>query len=217
MYGFRRSETDGLCLHSDDVALLVASSEFPDGHVRFALAHELGHHLFDDPRDVIDEREWDMFSGDVIEKRVNAFAGHLLMPADGIGETLRWISSGVVNERALVALMERFGVSLAALIYQLNVLRLITFEQGAKLRDRKVSRLVTRHRDVASTGAATTVRSVVRAPERLVRSATQAAKAEQIGLPVVAALLERDDDNDLWRDIMEDDVDCDPTGVVPVR
>jgi hypothetical protein len=44
----------GLCVHSEGRALLLASTDFTSGHVRFTLAHELGHHLLSDPRDVIE-------------------------------------------------------------------------------------------------------------------------------------------------------------------
>lgn len=199
------TDCDGLCVRGDGIALLVASSDFPGGHLRFTLAHELGHDLFGDPRDVIDERETDMFADDMLERRVNAFAGHLLMPEAGIRETLAWVSAGRVTQRALVALMERFGVSLAALVYQLVLLRMISYEEGVRLRDCRVRDLVARHRDVAPSGAATTANRAVRAPERLVRSALEAVRAEKLGLSVVAAILERDDDDELWRDYMDDD------------
>lgn len=194
---------DGLCVHGGGVALIVASSDFSDGHVRFTLAHELGHHLLGDPREVIDEAERDMFAGDLAEKRVNAFAGHLLVPAEGVGETLGWVSAGVVTERALVALMDRFQVSLAALVFQLNVLRVITFDQGQRLRDGRVSDLVARHQSVAPRQAALPVRRIVRSPERLLGAAMSAAQAQQVGLSVVATLLERDDDDALWDEVME--------------
>jgi Zn-dependent peptidase ImmA (M78 family)/transcriptional regulator with XRE-family HTH domain len=199
-------DADGLCVHDHNMALIVASSDFSDGHVRFTLAHELGHHILGDPRDIIDERERDMFSDDVVERRVNAFAAHLLMPATGVRDTVAWTGDGVVNERVLVALMERFGVSLSALVGQLIELRLVPFDDGPQLRRIGVTDLVARHRDVAPSAAATTVRRTVRAPERLLRTAIRAAQSELLGLSPVAALLERDDDDALWRDIMESDL-----------
>lgn len=198
---------DGLCVHSDGVALIVASSDFPDGHVRFTLAHELGHHLFVDPRDVIDESQQEMLASGLAERRVNAFAGHLLMPEPGVRETLVWVSDGVVNERALVALMERFGVSLQALVVQLVMLKLISFEEGQRLRDCRVGDLVARHRDVAPSQAATTVRGAIRVPERLLGEAVRAAQARRIGLSVVASLLQRDDDDALWDEVMASQAD----------
>jgi Zn-dependent peptidase ImmA (M78 family) len=202
-------DADGLCVHDERVALIVASSDFPDGHVRFTLAHELGHHLLADPRhDIIDDTEHDLYdTADLLERRVNAFAAHLLMPATGVRETLAWSSDGRVSERAIVALMQRFGVSLPALIHQLVELRLLTVETGAQLRrDLDEEQLVARHRDVSGGMTPTAVRRTVRAPERLLIAAIRGAQAERIGLAPVAVLLEREDDDALWQEIME------PTG-----
>lgn len=199
------TEADGLCVHGDSVALIVASSDFSQGHVRFTLAHELGHHLLGDPRDIIDEGERDMFADDQQERRVNAFAGHLLMPEEGIRETLGWLSAGRVTERSLVALMEQFGVSLAALVYQLRVMGLITFEQGQQLRSQRVRDLVARHASVAPAGAGIQPQHLVRAPERLLSAAVEAARQQHLGLGVVATLLQCEDDDVLWAAVMEAD------------
>ncbi|GGN92044.1 hypothetical protein GCM10011579_089400 [Streptomyces albiflavescens] len=199
------TQTDGLCIHGDGVALIVASTDFSQGHVRFTLAHELGHHLLGDPRDVINEGERDMFADNLQERRVNAFAGHLLMPEEGIRETLKWLSAGRVTERSLVALMEQFGVSLGALVYQLCVMGLITYDQGKRLRSQRVGDLVARHASVAPTGAGITVRQTVRAPERLLSAAVDAARNQHVGLGVVATLLQREDDDALWDAVMEAD------------
>jgi transcriptional regulator with XRE-family HTH domain len=44
-------------LHSGSAALILANSDFPEGHVRFTLAHELAHHILGDPREIIEEAE----------------------------------------------------------------------------------------------------------------------------------------------------------------
>jgi Zn-dependent peptidase ImmA (M78 family) len=199
------TDVDGLCVHGGTAALILASSDFPDGHLRFTMAHELGHHLLGDPREVIEEAERDMFAGSVAEWRANAFAAHLLMPERGLRSVLDWLGEtpGAVSERAVVALMEHFGVSMAALVYQLNVIGVLDYEAGKRLRNaNRVHALVSRHRDVAPTQAATAVRRVHRAPERLTRHALAAARSQRLGLSVVAALLERDDDEQLWDAVM---------------
>ncbi|MGH3929066.1 MAG: helix-turn-helix domain-containing protein [Pseudonocardiaceae bacterium] len=199
------TEVDGLCVHAGDAALILASTDFSDGHLRFTLAHELGHHLLGDPREVIEETEGDMFASNAAEWRVNAFAGHLLMPQRGIRSVLEWLGEapGQIGERGVVALMEHFGVSMAALIYQLNVIDLLSFDAGRRLRERHTVRaLVQRHRDVAPTGAASIARGTRRAPERLTRHALAAARAQRLGLSVVAALLDQDDDEHLWEAVM---------------
>jgi Zn-dependent peptidase ImmA (M78 family) len=199
-------DVDGMCVHSGAAALVLANTDWPDGRVRFTLAHELGHHLLADPREVIEEAEVDMFADTAGEWRASAFAGHLLMPERGVRSVLAWLGEepGTVSERAAIALMEHFGVSMAALVYQLNILGLLSYDHGQQLRSRGVTYLVERHRDVAPSGAATNVGHIRRAPERLTRRALTAAREQRLGLSVLASLLERDDDDRLWRDVMPD-------------
>jgi Zn-dependent peptidase ImmA (M78 family)/transcriptional regulator with XRE-family HTH domain len=198
------TDADGLCVHSGTAALILASSDFPDGHLRFTLAHELAHHLLNDPREVIEETEREMFADTAVEWRANAFAGHFLMPERGIQSVLGWLDAGpnMISDRTAVALMGHFGVSLAALVYQLNVVGALSYEVGQQLRSRSVTSLVERHPDVAPSWAATTAGRARRAPERLARRALMAAREQRLGLSVAAALLERDDDDQLWDEIM---------------
>lgn len=199
------TEADGLCVHAGSAALILASTDYSDGHLRFTLAHELGHHLLGDPRGVIEENEHAMFADDAIEWRANAFAGHLLMPERGVRAVLDWLGEpgAGVTERAVVALMEHFGVSRQALLYQLNLLDLLSFDAGQQMqRDRTVAAAVAAHPDVAPTGAATEVRRIYRAPERLVRQAISAARQQRLGLSIVATLLGRDDDEQLWAEVI---------------
>jgi Zn-dependent peptidase ImmA (M78 family)/transcriptional regulator with XRE-family HTH domain len=198
------TDADGLCAHSGAAALILASSDFPSGHVRFTLAHELGHHLLEDPREVIEEGQREMFADTNAERRANAFAGHFLMPEKGVRSVLEWLGEepGAVTERAVVALMEHFGVSMAALIYQLNIIGALDYDAGQQLRGRGVSSLVEKHRDIAPSLAASVVGRVRRPPERLTRRALAAAREQRLGLSVVASLLEREDDEQLWSEVM---------------
>ncbi len=202
------TDVDGLCVHSGAGALILANSDSSDGRVRFTLAHELGHHLLGDPREIIEEAEGDMFADTAVERRASAFAGHFLMPEGGVRSVLLWLGEepGRVSERAVIALMEHFGVSLAALVYQLNIVGLLTYDDGQQLRSRGVANLVERHRDVAPSRAATNVGHIHRPPERLTRRAFSAAREQRLGLSVLASLLERDDDERLWREVMADHI-----------
>jgi Zn-dependent peptidase ImmA (M78 family) len=199
------TEADGLCVHAGSAGLILASTDYSDGHLRFTLAHELGHHLLGDPRDVIEENEHAMFADDATEWRANAFAGHLLMPEQGVKAVLDWLGERgpAVTERAVVALMEHFGVSRQALVYQLNLLGLLSFDAGQQMqRNRTVAAMIAAHPDVAPTGAATKARRIHRAPERLVRQAITAARQQRLGLSILATLLGRDDDEQLWADVI---------------
>lgn len=211
------TDADGLCIHCGSSALILASTDFPDGHLRFTLAHELGHHLMNDPGEIIEETTADIFADSTRELRANAFAGHFLMPERGIRSVLEWLGDGPghLSERSAVALMERFGVSMAALIYQLNILGFLSFDEGQKLRGRGVTSLVSQHRDVAPSGASTSIGHLRRAPERLTRQALAAAREQRLGLSAIASLLERDDDEQLWNEIMTDaPLDATNTGIV---
>lgn len=196
--------TDGLCVHSGDRALILASSDYPLGHARFTAAHELGHHLFQDPQEVFEESEADMYKDTEQESRVNAFAASLLMPEAGIKAALNWLGErkGSVSERSRVALMEKYGVSHAALIFQLVDVGFISFETGQLMKRRSVSSLVRTHANVAPTGASTEPTRVSRPPERYLRYALQAARDQRLGLSVVATLLDVPDDDALWRYVM---------------
>ena len=200
------TEADGLCVHCGTSALILASSDFPDGHLRFTLAHELGHHLLNDPGEIIEETARDMFADTARELRANAFAGHFLMPERGVRSVLEWLGEqpGRIGDRSAVALMEHFGVSMAALVYQLNIIGTLSYDDGQKLRSRGVMSLIRQHQDVAPSGAAATVKHIRRAPERLTRRALEAAREQRLGLSAISSLLERDDDEQLWNEIMAD-------------
>ncbi len=202
------ADVDGLCVHSGPAALILANTDAADGRVRFTLAHELSHHLLGDPREVIEEAEADMFASTAVEWRASAFAGHFLMPERGVRSVLAWLGEepGAVSERAVIALMEHFGVSMAALLYQLNLLGLLSYDDGQRMRSRGVTSLLERHRDVAPSLAATASGHVRRSPERLTRRALAAAREQRLGLSVLASLLQRDDDEDLWQEVMGDHV-----------
>ena len=64
--------------------------------------------------------------------------------------------------------------------------------------------LIYQHQDVAPSGAAATVKHIRRAPERLIRRALAAAREQRLGLSAISSLLERDDDEQLWNEIMAD-------------
>lgn len=198
-------DADGLCVHAGSAALILASSDFSDGHVRFTLAHELAHHILGDPREIIEEAEGDMFADSAAEWRANSFAGHVLMPEPGIRAVLDWLGEepGSISDRAVAALMERFGVSMAALVYQLNVIGVMSYSAGQQVRSRVVTSLVELYRESAPSGASTNVGRARRPPERLVRHALAAARGQRLGLSIVAALLEREDDERLWREVMQ--------------
>lgn len=213
------TSVDGLCAHAEGRAVLVVSSDYPEGHIRFTLAHELGHHLLADPREVIDEVSTDMYADDVLERRVNAFAGHLLMPSHGVAETLAWLgvdasqlrSGGVRCQRALGTLMHRFGASLPAVLFHLADLKALEFDDARRLCGTLSAATVRRAGDggrldpdtpAPAAPLAEDVTGRVRPPRRLLDAAIEGARAELFGTAAAALLLEREDDDTLFQEIV---------------
>ncbi len=204
--------SDGLCAHDGEAALLVVNTDYPTGRTRFTLAHELGHHLLRDPRDVIEEQYVDMFATTYIERRVNAFAGHLLLPVKAVIATIAWLGCGrddlsVANARgrtALGYLMLRYGVSLPCALSQIVEAGFLTVPAKTDLTDKlRAGELIraARHLISESPGPEKTTREQ-RPPARLVTVALEAARAGYIGMNTVAALLGRADDDALFDEVM---------------
>jgi Zn-dependent peptidase ImmA (M78 family)/transcriptional regulator with XRE-family HTH domain len=181
----------GLCAHGADVALMLVSSSFPVGHQRFTTAHELAHHLVGDPREVIIES--DVFAVSTPpERRANAFAAALLMPADGVREVA---GDRPIDDVVLAELMREFGVSYTALLYRLadSAVRLMS----TAARDQWLHRAPTSVLRAAGDPAPielTRPDEARRVPPRLLAAAQQGYQNGRVGLGVLAALLDEDAD-----------------------
>jgi transcriptional regulator with XRE-family HTH domain len=204
--------SDGLCAHDGEAALLVINTDYPFGRTRFTLAHELGHHLLRDPRDVIEEQLGDMFGTSYVERRVNSFAGHLLLPVKAVTTTLAWLgcdsddlcAANARGRAALGYLMLRYGVSLPCALSQVVEAGLLTVNTKTDLVDKlRAGPLVRAAQHLLSEcpGPEKTTREQ-RPPSRLVATALEAARAGQIGMNTIAVLLARPDDEALFDEVM---------------
>ncbi|HTC70666.1 MAG TPA: helix-turn-helix domain-containing protein [Acidothermaceae bacterium] len=217
--------SDGLCAHDGNRALLVANTDHTAGHVRFTLGHELGHHLLRDPRDVIEEQTADMFVSSYRERRVNAFAAHLLLPVKAVEATLAWLGCSADDIKAgnprgrtaLGYLMTRYGVSLQCTLNQVAAASIIDLPDAVALKEQlSASTLVRAARHLASgtRPGPTVVNRDQRPPARLVSAALEAAREGVVGLHTVAVLLGRDNDDALFNQVMfGEDADDDAVGV----
>jgi len=204
--------SDGLCAHDGEEALLVVNTDYPTGRTRFTLAHELGHHLLRDPRDVIEEQLGDMLATSYVERRVNAFAGHLLLPLKAVTTTLTWlgcdsndlVAANARGRAALGYLMLRYGVSLPCALSQIVEAGFLSVavkaDLASKLRAGELVRAA-RHLISECPGPEKTTREQ-RPPARLVTAALEAAQAGYIGMNTLAALLGRADDDELFDEVM---------------
>ena len=92
----------------DDARVVVLNSTLPNDRVRLTILHELAHHLYEDCLD--DSRPLDH---EEIERRAFEFASHLLIPDSALAAAF-----GLKSMVRLVQYKERFGISLAAMIYR---------------------------------------------------------------------------------------------------
>lgn len=182
----------GLCAHGADIALVLVSSSFPRGHQRFTGAHELAHHILDDPREVIVEN--DIFvSNTTPERRANAFAAELLMPTKGLREV---VADRPIDKAVLTELMHEFDVSYRALLYRLADRGVDLL--GAPERDKWLECSVT---GVLRAGGAlepqqwTTADELRRIPPRLWAAAQRGYRTGRVGLGVLSSLLDEDADD----------------------
>lgn len=125
--GAAGSDAAYVALNSTGVALINGAVD--PGRRRFNLAHELGHHIFQDAY----AAEAVVASGaGGIEQLINAFAVHLLMPRSAIAAL--WAEMGKDEPRlAAVAIGARFRASWSAVCSQLRNLSLIDDEHRTAL------------------------------------------------------------------------------------
>ena len=116
-----RAGNDAAYVALDSAGVALINGSVDPGRRRFNLAHELGHHVFQDayaPEVVVTSRTGG------IEQLINAFAVHLLMPRSAIASL--WSEMGTDDPRlAAVAVGARFRASWSAVCSQLRNLDLV--------------------------------------------------------------------------------------------
>jgi Zn-dependent peptidase ImmA (M78 family)/transcriptional regulator with XRE-family HTH domain len=179
----------GLCAHGQGVAMMLISTAFPRGHQRFTAAHELAHHLLRDPREIVVDSE--LYDGsNPMEKRANAFAAALLMPADGLRDVIAGCS---IDEAVLVSLMRHFGVSYSALLYRLasRSVGLLSSQARDAWMQKSVSSVLHAANDQAPEEL-TIPDEAKRIPPRLWRAAQAGYQNGRVGIGTLAALADED-------------------------
>lgn len=87
------------------VTVLAASATPHAVRLRSTLAHELGHHIFNDPTPAV----WSENTPE--ERRATEFARHFLIPADGLVDVLGEPGAHEFTDADLSSVVERFAVS----------------------------------------------------------------------------------------------------------
>jgi Zn-dependent peptidase ImmA (M78 family) len=105
---------DGIAAWLGEVPVVAVNQGLSNDRIRMNAAHELGHHLFEDCA------EGATLSHDEVERRAMEFASHLLIPDAALRDAF-----ALQSMVRLVQYKERFGISLAAMLYRAERNRLL--------------------------------------------------------------------------------------------
>lgn len=120
---------DGAYVALETGGVVVINGTQPAGQRRFTLAHEMGHHVFQDEY----ATDWVVGDSQGTEKLINAFAIHLLLPRASV--TARWnaLISSPDARAAVLTLAVEYRVSWTAACAQCRRFGLIDQSQYDKL------------------------------------------------------------------------------------
>lgn len=115
---------DAACVEVQNVGVALINGFVDPGRRRFNLAHELGHHLFGDSY----APEVSVGAIDDVERLINAFAIHLLLPRGPVTDS--WSELADQDRRlAAVSISVKFRASWSATCNQLRTLELINVDE----------------------------------------------------------------------------------------
>ena len=112
----------------DVYAIAVDQGDKPEGRIRFDLAHELGHillHPWSESLEMITKEEFKMR-----EKQANMFASAFLLPANTFQKDVQAYPTDL---KYYLWLKKKWHVSVAAMLYRANQLKIITDNQFSYL------------------------------------------------------------------------------------
>jgi Zn-dependent peptidase ImmA (M78 family) len=131
---FLNGDISGFLYRKDGQAAIVVNRRHNLQRQRFTIAHEIGHYFLDHKRDeihvdrafVLKFRKGSTPAGsDPEEIQANAFAATLLMPKELLhADMASYERSGVIDDTTIQTLADRYGVSIQALLIQLNTIGL---------------------------------------------------------------------------------------------
>lgn len=127
VYNNFNDEISGLLFREAGKLIIGVASEQSTVRQRFTIAHELGHALLHQMTNVhVDKNFTVMFRSaasstaqDVFEIEANTFAAELLMPESLLREDLLTLKLNMEDDKQLLMLATRYGVSTQALTYRL--------------------------------------------------------------------------------------------------
>jgi len=149
-YEFLPKDISGFLHRDGEAAAIVVNKKHMPARQRFTIAHEIGHLVFNHNRDQVHvdktylvglRRDGKELQGslkfradappntiavhDPEETQANAFAGALLMPRKMLERDLEQaLRYGIFDDDLLTVLVDRYEVSMQALVIQLNTLNM---------------------------------------------------------------------------------------------
>lgn len=184
------SDVDGAIVAQGSTRVVVANSDKEWTRLRFTVAHELGHLVFDDLADgdwLVDRPHVD----DLAERRAGAFAAALLMPETAVR---RLASRHGVGDRLFAELCFVYGASMKAAALRLMQLGLTSEHDADALFDWTPEALAVAHGFEPYLEERAKRRGTTRPPGVLFGRATSAYRSGLIGVALVAALAREDDE-----------------------
>ncbi|MEW1868642.1 helix-turn-helix domain-containing protein [Streptomyces caelestis] len=162
---------------------VVNTSDVPERQ-RFSLAHELGHVLLSDgvAAHRLDGRRTPA------EKRCDAFARHLLAPAEGVRRWMECLSVSEPGRRECAMAARHYGVSLPVLLIQCKELGLLTDSQAKKMQGPTGRELAWTYGWGPQYNVECQAAARVRPPRRIMERAIEAYRAGRIGVRAIASL-----------------------------
>lgn len=134
-----------LIRHGNRWVILVNTADSLLVRQRFTAAHELGHYLFDRDRGpLLVDQDVYAAAGDPVEVRANAFAVHLLLPADVLRSRVADVSFSLQSDEDIVGLAMNFGISITSLAWHLRNVCGISEAERRRIAQIKVFKVSTR-------------------------------------------------------------------------
>ncbi len=128
----------GMCIKSDDTAVIAINSAMSKGRKRFSLAHELYHYKYGKAGETaICSSSLSASDNDGVERDADRFASYLLLPPGAYEDRMEAAKAknGQVKLADLIRVEQRYGISHQAMLWRLTADGIITPAENLALKD----------------------------------------------------------------------------------
>lgn len=132
------SGISGMCIKSEDIAVIAINSAMSRGRQRFTLAHELYHYKYGKPGEsVICSSNLSTSDTAGVEREADRFASYLLLPPGAYEDRLESAKElkGKLELADLIWLEQQYGISHQAMLWRLTADGLITPAENLELKE----------------------------------------------------------------------------------